>query len=621
MTRVADSASHRLAVVPGGGPISGHRVGVPVGDGSGPCLLSVRTGSGWLRAAVFAAESDAVPAGFVAVDEELAGAWDVDASDRPEWLLERATPVPVRRLVLELPTERDPGEAARDVARAGLVGALLWVPAGGADVSLPVDGLPHRVREIDLGGRADVVAGVTRDTVVELHASAVRAGVDIVVLADCSNSMSVDDLPVGVESRRFFGSTERWITRMEALKRSLHELLDMRLQISGRVSRLALLEFNTHVRHRFPRQGGMAQLDGSSPESLVTEFRHAVALLRPNGGTDIGNALHEAANLLYQHGRPGNEKLIVLVSDGANWSPAGDQGTGEVVHTVEEPVSLVAHLHRDVGIRLHAIGISTAELFRRRRAYQPNESVVPNHALLEELVKVGGGDPTTVGGLDVLADYFAGLGGGIIHRVGERLSEPPRPGRLPDHTRAALDRLRSVGTGDWDERRADLRGRISELAGRCDTEAQRVLGRPVWKEESIMRLSSREFGRLLAADHELTRFLVGLCGGLRPSHDSGHFAPLRAVLDGLSAAVAGQSADYARLGAVSGLPVDSPASAQVAVMQRVHDVLADLHRALSDARPLVSPADATTDVPSGEPPGGAPDGTPTTAKRRFTYLE
>ncbi|MEJ2856032.1 MULTISPECIES: vWA domain-containing protein [unclassified Saccharothrix] len=619
MTPVADSASHRLAVVPGGGPISGHRIGVAAGDGSGPCLMSVRTGAGWLRAAVYAAESDAVPPGFVAVDEELAVALDVDAADRPQWRLERETPVPVRRLVLELPTERDPAEAARDVARAGLVGALLWVPSDGTDVSLPVDGVPHRVREIDLGGRSDVVASLTRDTVVELHASAVRAGVDIVVLADCSNSMSVDDLPVGLETRRLFGSTQHWITRMEALKRSLQELLDIRLQISGRVSRLALLEFNTRVRHRFPRQGGMAQLDGSSPESLVTEFRHAVALLRPDGGTDIGNALHEAANLLYQHGRPGNEKLIVLVSDGANWSPAGDRGTGEVVHTVEEPVSLVAHLHRDVGIRLHAIGISTAELFRRRGRYQPNETIVPNHALLEELVKVGGGDPTTVGGLDVLADYFAGLGGGIIHRVGERLTEPPRPGPLPDHTRAALDRLRSAGATDFDQRRGDLRGRISELAGLCDTEAQRVLGKPVWKQESIMRLSSREFGRLPAAEPELARFLVGLCGGLRPGHGSGHFTALRAVLDELSAAVTGQSADHARLAAVSGLPVDSPAAAQVAVMQRVHDVLADLHRTLAAARPEVSPPEVSP--PAAPPPVEPAAQPPTTAKRGFTYLE
>ncbi|ONI89694.1 hypothetical protein ALI22I_14425 [Saccharothrix sp. ALI-22-I] len=610
MTRVADSTSHRLAVVPGGGPIAGNRIGLAAGDGSGPCLMSVRSTTGWLRTAVFAAESDAVPPGQVAVDDELAVAWDVDASDRPDWLLDRMTPVPIRRLVLELPTERDPADAARDIAKAGLVGTLLWIPAGDVDVSLPIDGVPHRVREIDLGGRTDVVASLTRDTVVELHASAVRAGVDIVVLADSSNSMSVDDLPVGVESRRFFGSSQRWITRMEALKRSLQELLDIRLQISGRVSRLALLEFNHQVRHRFPRQGGMAQLDGSSPESLVQDFRHAVALLRPNGGTNIGNALHEAANLLYQHGRPGNEKLIVLVSDGANWTPRGDQGIGEVVHTVEEPVSLVAHLHRDVGIRLHAIGISTAELFHRRGQYQPNETIVPNHALLEELVKVGGGDPTTVGGLDVLADYFAGLGGGIIHRVGERLGEPARPGPLPERTRLALDRLRSVGTIDWDQRRAELSGRISELVGRCDTESQRVLGSPAWSDVDIMRLSTRDLGRLASGDGELVRFLTGLSGGLRPGHDSPHFGALRAVLDELSAIAGRRAADYPRLSEVSGIAVDSPSSAQVAVMQRVHDLLVDLHRTMAGAQPhVVIPANPV------------PDEAPAPARSRFTYRE
>src|SRR5205814_4184334 len=115
----------------------------------------------------------------------------------------------------------------------------------------------------------------------------------------------------------------------------------------------------------------------------------------------------------------------VLVSDGADWAPRGERGTGEIREAITEPVSLMAHLHRDMKIRLHAIGISTRELYLRRFPDQPG--LTPNHGLLAELVKVGGGDPATIGGLDVLVEYFSGVGGGITHRVRGPLSSRPVP--------------------------------------------------------------------------------------------------------------------------------------------------------------------------------------------------
>ncbi|GAA3431795.1 vWA domain-containing protein [Kutzneria kofuensis] len=593
-----DSTSHKLVVVPGGGPISDNRIGLPVGVPGGTGLLQFYSGQDLVQIAVFAAELPEVPPGHVAMADELASAWDFYASDSGKaWRFDPVTPRTARRVVLELPTEIDPGDAAREIARSGLAGTLLWVPDGAADVFLTVNGVPHRVREIDLGGPRSGLACLTRDTAVELYVSSVRAGVDIVVLADVSNSMTVDDLPADVEGPWSRG--ERWMTRLDALKRALMEMLDIRLQVSGRVSRLALVEFNEQARHKFPRGGGMAQLDGSSPEDLVADFRTAIALLRPSGGTNIGNALHEAANLLYQHGHPGNEKLIVLVSDGANWTPTGDQGTGEMVYTHQEPVSLVAHLHNDADIRLHAIGISTAELFHRRGRYQPNETIVPNHALLEELVKVGGGDPTTVGGLDVLADYFAGLGGGIVHRVGERLTEPPRPGPLPDRTRAALDRLRMAGAADWDGRRDELRGLIADLTKGCNDETKRVFGQPVWRDLVLQRLLSRELGQPITDVNVFTR---ALANGLRLSRTTPPFAALCDLLGRL----ASMESDYPSITALVGAQVDSPAAAQVLIMQRLHDQLGELHVALAEASPS-----ATTDSSRDEP---AP-------KSRYTYRE
>jgi hypothetical protein len=543
--------------------------------------MSIQHDRGVTRAAVRAVELAEVPAGHLAVAEELAQAWDIGHADQPGWRLDRVAPVPVRSIMLELPTERDPAEVSRDIGRAGLAGTPLWVPGGAEELTLTIGGVPHRVRELDVGKKRQVVAGLTKDTKVELYAAAVRAGVDVVVLADTSASMGFVDLPLSAEAALRSKSSRQRMSRMEALKQSLRELLEIRLRVSGRVSRFALMEFDHRVRHRFPRGGGMVQLDATASGELVTEYRQAVARLAPDGMTDIGSALHEAANLLCRHGRPGNDKLVVLVSDGAEWTPDGEEGTGKVVRAVKEPVSLMAHLNHDLGIRLHAIGISTPEWYRQAGGDMSKQQLVPDHGLLEELVKVGGGDPTTVGGLDVLADYFAGLGGGIVHRVRDRLTEAARPGPLLEHTRAALDLLRPAGAADFNQRREDLKGRIAELAGKCNTEAQRAGGRVVWDDGRISVLSDRELGLLVTDDRRVPAFLIGLSEGFRPDSADACFTGFVALLDALRALGRTRSVDYGGVSALCGTPVHSAGGCQVAVLQRLHDGLGELHAALA----------------------------------------
>jgi Mg-chelatase subunit ChlD len=108
----------------------------------------------------------------------------------------------------------------------------------------------------------------------------------------------------------------------------------------------------------------MAEVDGASPSELIQDFREAIGLLRAEeAGTIIGQALHYAAELLHKHGHPGNERLIVLISDGADWQPKEDKTTGEMHGGLEDPVSLMIHLHENLGIRLHAIGISNRAIF------------------------------------------------------------------------------------------------------------------------------------------------------------------------------------------------------------------------------------------------------------------
>ncbi|MFE3640201.1 vWA domain-containing protein [Streptomyces sp. NPDC059169] len=502
---------HRLQSVPAGGPLTGQRIAVapaalPAGTGPGgvPALLTVGSGTAQVPAAVRLVPLAAVPEGIVAVNDDLAEQLGLgEGTVQPAWRLDPVPVEPVRSLTLESSVEAPFDDLARELSGAGLPGTLLWVPPQEhAELWLDVQGsAAYRVRALEAGGRRGVLAEIGERTDVELFVSSARNGVDIVILADCSGSMSVPDVPEISEGGVYGGSNGsgrlRGRPRMDVLRSALNDLLAMRLGISGRVSRFAMLKFTHGTAHVFPRAGGMAELDAGSDGPAVEEFRNAVALLRPeNAGTDIGNALHEAANLLYLHGKPGNERLIVLVSDGAHWTRRGDEGVGEVVYAAKEPVSLMEHLHDNTDVRLHAVGISTLAMYRRWLAEgnQGGDAFVPNHELLQQLVRVGGGDEAAIGGFDVLARYFSGLGAGMTRRVSPGQARHPRQGApLPPQLAEALRDLAGrrqddAGSGADRGTTVDVRQlgiRLLECAGNTIRESRRALGSPLLRHKPV----------------------------------------------------------------------------------------------------------------------------------------
>lgn len=552
-TPLMTSQHHRLRTVPAGGPLHGQHVGVapavlpPGAPGQGlPALLGLTVAGESVRLAVRLVALADVPEGVLAVNSELAGELDLaDRSPEPAWRLDVVPVVPAARIRLETPTEAPVEAAVRALTEGGLPGRLLWLPPGdGADLWLEVGGLPYRVQQLEAGADRGVIAEIGPATEAELFAPSTRTGVDIVVLADCSGSMGVDDIPVAAEGgggllRGLFGRPARPAARQRdaALRDALQYLLDMRLRISGRVSRLALVAFTHTTRQIFPRGGGMAELD-SATLAAADEFRIAVSLLRPeNAGTDIGNALHEAANLLYRYGKPGNEKLIVLVSDGAHWAPRGDRGLGEVVYAAQEPVSLMEHLHRNTGLRLHALGISTPQLYRQwlRQGNQDGPGLEPDHGLLEQLVRVGGGGAATVGGFDVLAEYFSGLGAGVSRQVPLRAA-PTADAALPPGTLAALrvvqaeqDRARQPGAPDA----AALDGladRLLDAAGLCNREARRACGAGLFTAEHVRTAVTRSV-RAGAGRADGHAFVRDVAAAFRPRRPAALPARLAGSLD------------------------------------------------------------------------------------------
>ncbi|MGI5241638.1 VWA domain-containing protein [Dactylosporangium sp. CA-139066] len=565
------SQDHRVVAVPPRGLVRGQHVGVPAAGPDGPAVLSV---AGGRTLAVVAHRQLDVPAGVLAVGEDLRD--EANLQEGTQWRLEPRAAVDAGRIVLELSTERRPEDVADDIAGAGLVGTVLWVPAAEDDLWLDVADVPYRVLQVDVAPARNVLARIGPRTVVELFAPGVRAGVDIVVLADCSGSMQVDDIPVPRESMRALRGQQH-MTRMEALQEALLDLLAVRLQVAGRISRIALVSFEHTTEVRFPRGGGMAQLDASAPPEVISQFREAVSLLRPRGGTAIGNALHAAGDLLYQHGHQGNERLVVLVSDGAEWAPTGDLGTGEIIDAESEPVSMMEHLHTQMGIRLHAIGLSTRELFLRRYAHRPG--ITPDHELLEELVKVGGGDPTTIGGLEVLAEYFSGVGAGITHRVRRALSTPPRM-VLDEQARRILHDSGRAGvpaTGVLEHVEA-----FGRALTRAEAAAPRVLAASLLTRRDSGMRAMRELQSATSEGEFLTRMrrVPRLLRPMAQSPQPGAVRELEALLEQLQAMLAADPADLdgvarvcAARGTAPGALVTAVAVTLTALLQRVAEEL------------------------------------------------
>ncbi|MGV9814142.1 VWA domain-containing protein [Streptomyces cellulosae] len=517
--RLGEAAETKAVVVPTGGVLVGARVGVSAGDwppiSTSPDnrlrVFTVTRGHDSTSIAVEVVPLDDVPSGVLAIPDDLAQTTGfAGAEETAMWRLDAVPVVEARSMRLESSTERSLDDTARDLAEAGLVGRALWISHDQHELWLDVDSVPFRVQRYDAEGRDGVILKIGERTAVDLFVPGARSGVDIVILADCSGSMGCDDIasvgeyaaarrPAVRDWRTFVGSRSRTaqagMSRMRALQDALQHLLDVRLQVSGRVSRIALVEFTHGTRQVFPRQGGMSEVDAGTPEEAEA-FRHAIALLQAqNAGTDIGNALHEAANLLYRHHKPGNDKLIVLVSDGAHWAPKGDQGSGEVVYANQEPVSLMEHLHAATGIRVHAIGISTPDMYERwltQTGGRDHESLRPDHALLAELVRVGGGDPAAIGGYEVLDDYFSGLGAGMSRRVRVTRGKSAASGLPPATTQVLRDwevRLAAGRTAaeskDLARRRENVRERLSAAVGRCAEAAQIALRTPLLDQRQL----------------------------------------------------------------------------------------------------------------------------------------
>src|SRR5262249_31349344 len=140
--------------------------------------------------------------------------------------------------------------------------------------------------------------------------------------------------------------------------------------------------------------------------------------------------LNDAAEVLNYYNQEGNEKVIVLLSDGAHlgrhWQePSDDRGYGEIEISLKDPASLADNLHAASGIRVHTIAITTKEDFQnyRRNATASHtgfdvSNTQPDTALLRTIASVTEGIYFEKPGTRGLNKLFDEIGEGVTYPLG-----------------------------------------------------------------------------------------------------------------------------------------------------------------------------------------------------------
>jgi Ca-activated chloride channel homolog len=151
------------------------------------------------------------------------------------------------------------------------------------------------------------------------------SGRDLMLAVDLSGSMNIEDMRLG----------DRTVNRLEAVKAVVGDFLDRR-----RGDRVGLILFGTNAYLQAPLTFDTATVNQLLMESTVG---------LPGGRTAIGDAIGLAVKRLKD--RPGDTKVLILLTDGANNS---GQLTPE----------LAARIAAMENVRIHAVGVGSTDVRR-----------------------------------------------------------------------------------------------------------------------------------------------------------------------------------------------------------------------------------------------------------------
>jgi hypothetical protein len=256
-------------------------------------------------------------------------------------------------------------------------------------------------------------------TTINLFVPHRKGGVDMVILVDASNSMDLSD---------YVGADNRVRSRLEGVRVALEALFQRRLASGSRVSRIATVVFGANTQMLYPQQQGGAMVELRN-EALIEDIRASTRNLSPFGlqrlsvdrlQTNISGGLIYAAGLLNSFSLEGNEKMIVLLSDGADWTEdVESRSEGEIVSTAHDPAVLADSLHYDSQIRIHTVAISDEQALRKHedRRYWDQAWAVPNTRLLRKVADFTEGLFFERPDAGVLAKLLDEIGEGAIYPV------------------------------------------------------------------------------------------------------------------------------------------------------------------------------------------------------------
>lgn len=238
------------------------------------------------------------------------------------------------------------------------------------------------------------VIGDNRNTDVNLFIPHRKGGVDMVIVVDASNSMELSD---------FIDRQGHRSTRMDGANLALRTLLQVRLYSGSRVSKLALVAFGRKAHIIYPPDKEMmVEINSNQVDAILRETRGMARHVQHDGsedgrnGSDVIEAMDVASHLLYQNALEENEKVIVLLSDGATWVKQEDTGQVEFKVGRDDPVMFSNSLFVQDQIRIHTVAISNEENLRKFEPERYREDMnrqkghrvwIPNPEMLQEVAQ------------------------------------------------------------------------------------------------------------------------------------------------------------------------------------------------------------------------------------------
>jgi len=342
---------------------------------------------------------------------------ELKLSPGQEWeLVKVSDSKPIKRITIEpIPVNSFAKNDLAQMSRSEFNGRCLLIGQGntGHDILLKMGrGEFFKVRELtptpDL--RNQTILRIEPSTYLNIYLSGIEPGKDFVLVVDASKSMKLRDCQ---------NRDRHLVTRIEAASRVVESLLDWYFESGSSRSRFGMVAFGNDACVAYPEvPRGLVQISKSQVETLCREIPGLLKRIDFNGSNLI-EALKCAESLFQRTVNENNNRLLILISDGAYWGGRDLTGLKYVAQqNSAQNVSVAEFIHKFYerrGICIHTIAIGTAE---ETRTFEPDyykddlrrpedrRVQIPNPKVLKQISELTNGRFTTMDEIESIRDLF-----------------------------------------------------------------------------------------------------------------------------------------------------------------------------------------------------------------------